>query len=203
MKKIFCIICIFSLLAVPIGCSAKTENRDNLGSNFTPYNEEAFLAELSVGGENRVCLAENGKILFDCIVYPDELFKNSDNRYIIELESAVEFFADTLSTMTGGSIKTVSHSYYEGGKAVILALDENIEADKGGYALSITNESIEIKAKDYSGLSGGIYAFLEDKLGCMYVSDSYDYIPKAKTIWLDACEINHTPSIEWRYVFLF
>lgn len=105
--------------------------------------------------------------------------------------------------MTGGSIKTVSQSDYDGGKAVILALDENIEADNGGYALSITNQSIEIKAKDYSGLSGGIYAFLEDKLGCMYVSDSYDYIPKAKTVWLDECEINHTPSIEWRYVYAY
>lgn len=203
MKKIICFICILSFLAVPLVCSAKTENHDNLGSNFTPYGEEAFLEELSVGGENRVCLAENGKILFDCIVYPDELFKNSDNRYIIELESAVKFFADTLSTMTGGSIKTVSQSDYDGGKAVILALDENIEADNGGYALSITNQSIEIKAKDYSGLSGGIYAFLEDKLGCMYVSESYDYIPKAKTVWLDECEINHTPSIEWRYVYAY
>lgn len=203
MKNLVCVICIFSLLAVLVGCSSKTENYENLGSNFTPYDEEAFLEQLSAGGENRVCLAENGKILFDSIVYPNELFTDSDDRYVIELESAVKFFADTLSSMTGDEIKTAPQSKYNGKKAIIIALDENVEAGKGGYALRVSEQKIEIKAKDYSGLSGGIYAFLEDKLGCMYVSDSYDYIPKAKTIWLDECEENHTPSIEWRYVYAY
>lgn len=178
---------------------------ENLGSSFSPYDEKAFLNELSSEGEKKVCISDNGNLLFNYIVYPDELFSGGTDRYIQELESAVEFLSTALETMTGGETELVSRSQYDekGGKAFILETDETLDMGNGGYSLNVSQQSIEIKAKDFSSLSGGIYAFLEDKLGCMFVSPEYDYIPKSNTVWVDECQIKHTPSIEWRYVYSY
>lgn len=178
---------------------------ENLGSSFSPYDEKAFLNELSSEGEKKVCISDNGNLLFNYIVYPDELFSGGTDRYIQELESAVEFLSTALETMTGGETELVSRSQYDekGGKAFILETDETLDVGNGGYSLNVSQQSIEIKAKDFSSLSGGIYAFLEDKLGCMFVSPEYDYIPKSNTVWVDDCQIKHTPSIEWRYVYSY
>lgn len=178
---------------------------ENLGSSFSPYDEKAFLNELSSEGEKKVCISDNGNLLFNYIVYPDELFSGGTDRYIQELESAVEFLSTALETMTGGETELVSRSQYDekGGKAFILETDETLDVGNGGYSLNVSQQSIEIKAKDFSSLSGGIYAFLEDKLGCMFVSPEYDYIPKSNTVWVDECQIKHTPSIEWRYVYSY
>lgn len=178
---------------------------ENLGSSFSPYDEKAFLNELSSEGEKKVCISDNGNLLFNYIVYPDELFSGGTDRYIQELESAVEFLSTALETMTGGETELVSRSQYDekGGKAFFIETDETLDVGNGGYSLNVSQQSIEIKAKDFSSLSGGIYAFLEDKLGCMFVSPEYDYIPKSNTVWVDECQIKHTPSIEWRYVYSY
>lgn len=178
---------------------------ENLGSSFSPYDEKAFLNELSSEGEKKVCISDNGNMLFNYIVYPDGIFSGETDRYTQELESAVEFLSTTLETMTGGETELVSRSQYgeKGGKAFILETVETLDVGNGGYSLNVSQQSIEIKAKDFSSLSGGIYAFLEDKLGCMFVSPEYDYIPKSNTVWIDECQIKHTPSIEWRYVYSY
>lgn len=204
VKRIISILCLLSMLTTTSVYAGEKEY-ENLGSSFSPYDEKAFLNELSSEGEKKVCISDNGNLLFNYIVYPDELFSGGTDRYIQELESAVEFLSTALETMTGGETELVSRSQYDekGGKAFILETDETLDVGNGGYSLNVSQQSIEIKAKDFSSLSGGIYAFLEDKLGCMFVSPEYDYIPKSNTVWVDECQIKHTPSIEWRYVYSY
>lgn len=204
VKRIISILCLMSMLTTTSVYAGEKEY-ENLGSSFSPYDEKAFLNELSSEGEKKVCISDNGNLLFNYIVYPDELFSGGTDRYIQELESAVEFLSTALETMTGGETELVSRSQYDekGGKAFILETDETLDVGNGGYSLNVSQQSIEIKAKDFSSLSGGIYAFLEDKLGCMFVSPEYDYIPKSNTVWVDECQIKHTPSIEWRYVYSY
>lgn len=203
-KRIISILCLLSMLTTT-SVYAGEKKYENLGSSFSPYDEKAFLNELSSEGEKKVCISDNGNMLFKYIVYPDELFSGETDRYTQELESAVEFLSTALETMTGGETELVSRSQYDekGGKAFILETDETLDMGNGGYSLNVSQQSIEIKAKDFSSLSGGIYAFLEDKLGCMFVSPEYDYIPKSNTVWVDECQIKHTPSIEWRYVYSY
>lgn len=204
VKRIISILCLLSMLTTTSVYAGEKEY-ENLGSSFSPYDEKAFLNELSSEGEKKVCISDNGNLLFNYIVYPDELFSGGTDRYIQELESAVEFLSTALETMTGGETELVSRSQYDekGGKAFILETDGTLDVGNGGYSLNVSQQSIEIKAKDFSSLSGGIYAFLEDKLGCMFVSPEYDYIPKSNTVWVDECQIKHTPSIEWRYVYSY
>lgn len=206
-KKLICLaICIVCLTSFCMAVSAcDTEGYENLGSKFELYDEGAFLQELSKGGDNRVCFAEDGKLKFGYIVYPDGLYTQEENRNNAELKGAIEFFISAIEKMTGDNILAVEQSDYdlEQGKAVILATDKSLNVGKGGYTLDINDNAITISAKDYEGLYGALYAFLEDELGCMFVSRDYDYIPEAKTIWLDKGTKEHTPSMEWRYVYAY
>ncbi len=207
MKKIVYaivfILCITSFCLAISGCN-NVDNYENLGSKFSEFDEEALIESLAKEGEDRVCFSQDGNLEFGNIVYPDGLYTQEENRSVMELRGAVDFFASVVKKMTEADIMLIEESDYDIslGKAVFLKLDSTFD-EKGSYSLRIDDNEIVFKAKDYEGLYGAVYAFLEDKMGCMFVSRDYDYIPDTNTIWLDKVEEERTPSMEWRYVYAY
>lgn len=207
-NKLFVCTCIvaalITLFAVcAAGCTGKEEVISNLGNNFKPYDESAFIEQMATAGEGRIGFAKDGQAQFDVIVYPDGLFEGeSEDREICELEGAVSFLQETLRKVTGAEYRIVSENSYDGAqKAIVLQVDKDCAVEKGAFRLAVKSDSILLQSSDKEGLCCGIYAFLEEKLGCMFVSPEYDYIPSLPTVYLDEEDKVYAPSVKWRYVY--
>lgn len=196
------IVLLFSAFAAT-GCTDKKSGGSALGSSFKPYNEKAFAEEMAKAGDNKILFANKAESDYSVIVCPPGLSDNEEeqDRDTLELKSAAEYLSKTLKTITGADFYLENAQDNADGKALILALDGDCGAEDGGYRLEISDERIRISAVSAEGLTAGIYSFLEDKLGCMFVSPEYDYIPSLPTVCLEKTDETFSPSIKWRYVY--
>lgn len=207
-------VCILTLINGSIAQAAVTDERMNRDviNRGEVYIEEEFASEMAAKKENNVSFAENGKLIFDSIVYPagiDKVEFSADGsydkkyRYMVELKNSALFFGQTLEKMTGGKIRVIPDSEYTSGKAIFLKEDRTLDIMSQGFRLNIGSDAISITANSLQGITNGIYSFLEDKLGCMFAAEDFDYIPEIKTINLSAKEELNEPSIEWRNVYTY
>lgn len=196
------IVLLFSAFAAT-GCTDKKAGGSSLGSSFKPYDEKAFVEEMAKAGDNKILFADKTESDYSVIVCPPGLSDNEEeqDRDTMELKSAAEYLSKTLKTITGADFYLENVQDNADGKALILALDGDCGAEDGGYRLEISDERIRISAVSAEGLTAGIYSFLEDRLGCMFVSPEYDYIPSLPTVYLEKTDETFSPSIKWRYVY--
>lgn len=205
-KTLFIVAVVFVLLFsafAATGCTDKKAGGSSLGSSFKPYDEKAFVEEMAKAGDNKILFADKAESDYSVIVCPPGLSDNEEeqDRDTLELKSAAEYLSKTLKTVTGADFYLENAQDNADGKALILALDGDCGAEDGGYRLEISDERIRISAVSAEGLTAGIYSFLEDKLGCMFVSPEYDYIPSLPTVYLEKTDETFSPSIKWRYVY--
>lgn len=205
-KTLFIVAVVFVLLFsafAATGCTDKKSGGSSLGSSFKPYDEKAFVEEMAKAGDNKILFADKAESNYSVIVCPPGLSDNEEeqDRDTLELKSAAEYLSKTLKTVTGADFYLENAQDNTDGKALILALDGDCGAEDGGYRLEISDERIRISAVSAEGLTAGIYSFLEDKLGCMFVSPEYDYIPSLPTVYLEKTDETFAPSIKWRYVY--
>ena len=205
-KTLFIVALVFVLLFsafAATGCTDKKSGGSSLGSSFKPYDEKAFVEEMAKAGDNKILFADKAESDYSVIVCPPGLSDNEEeqDRDTLELKSATEYLSKTLKTITGADFYLENAQDNADGKALILALDGDCGAEDGGYRLEISDERIRISAVSAEGLTAGIYSFLEDKLGCMFVSPEYDYIPSLPTVHLEKTDETFSPSIKWRYVY--
>ena len=176
-----------------------------------PYREEELAARMAQPKEQDVLFAENGTLLFSRIVYPDELdgvifdsqghYEKRD-RYRVELKNTADYFQKALETMTGGQAVLIRQSAYQEGCGIFLRKDPAFPVNGQGYRLTIQPDRIEIASAGLQGITNGVYSFLE-QLGCMFLTEDTDYIPKLPTIHLQREEIVREPSVQWRSVYSF
>lgn len=198
---ILLLVAIITSMVFTVGCNEREDLKDNLGYNFEMYDEDAFAKQMATGGDNKIAFASDGASEYSTIVYPDGLFIGETDRETLELEGAVEYLKSALESITSAQFNLLPCRNYADGKAFVLATDADCGASQGGYRLKITEENISILATDYEGLTCAVYAFLEEKLGCMFVARDYDYLPKLDTVYLDKQDYSFTPSVTWRYVY--
>ena len=201
--RIAALLLVTVLLACALAGCARTDRGLELGSGFTPYDEAAFREEIARDGEGRVLLAENGTTAFGSVIYtPVPAASAADEESEPDkLERAAEFLADALSKMTGAAFSASAGEPRDG--AIVLTADETADISPEGYALSVSERRIEISSSSRGGAAYGVYAFLEEKLGCMFVSADFDYIPTLPTVRLDAGESEFVPSVKWREVYSY
>lgn len=210
LKIIVTIVLILGVSLSLISCNKLPENYHNVIGDYE-YNESVFAAAIASVKPDNVCLANEGVLLFNKIVYPSfiaDIEKDENGNAVpadmqkAYLVYAVKFMASTLESMIGDKPEPVASDSYSGGAAIRVILNENIadETQKQGYKLIIASDGISIISDELQGLTNGIYSFLEDKLGCMFVSTLSDYIPSLATINLGAEEYVDTPDISWRRV---
>lgn len=174
------------------------------------YSEAKLAKQMSAIKENDITLAENGRLMFSVIVYPDNLdtieFDENDEydfsqRYRVELKNSALFLKNALEKMTGDKAELLSQSKYNGEKAIILTVDEGAKVSRQGYVLDISTESITIASVFEQGVTNGIFTFLEDFLGCMFPAPDFDYIPRLSDIHLSKTHISDEPEFMWRSVY--
>ncbi|MGN0522434.1 MAG: hypothetical protein ACI4IQ_07340, partial [Eubacterium sp.] len=171
------------------------------------YDEKIFAKKAAAKKADDVPFAENGKLLFTKIVYPDFLDtvkfdKNNEyenkERYKVELKNSALFLKSALEKMTGDTVELISQSQYDGSKAIILVVDGDKKVSRQGYCLDIDTDSVTISSTFEQGVANGIFSFLEDYLGCMFLAPDCDYIPKLSDIHLSKIHITDEPAFMWR-----
>ena len=117
------------------------------------------------------------------------------------LSTAIEFLRVTLNKIVGKDI----FFYSDDSKNVF-----SFNIDKGdlrtkydGFCIKIHSDKIEISALNERGIANGIYRFLEDYLGCMFVRPDYDYIPQTDTLYLYEDEKVCNPDFRWRRFYQY
>lgn len=213
MKKVVPLLVIILLVIVSIvffsACKSKSAESLQFDTSYV-FSETKLISEISKIKNNNVKLAENGESDF-VVAYPDEVddigfdekgYFLSKDRYKVELKNSAKFLAGALKTITGNDFILVKLSQITNNtKAIKLVLNENlIGVTKQGYSLTIKENEILIEGVFLQGITNGIYSFLEDKLGCMFLSKEYDYFPYSPTINLEGGTTIYNPPIQWRNI---
>lgn len=176
------------------------------------FDEDAFAQELAQPKDNNFNLAKNGECEYT-IVYPseiDDVNMGEDGTYSIsdiyknELRNTVYFFKDSLEQIVGCDIAIADDKAISSGKAIRLELtpdDESVSVN--GYKIRVEGEDLVISAKEYRNIAFGIYGFMEDYLGCMFVATDYDFLPSLPTINLNLSEEIVEPEFDWRCLYSY
>lgn len=210
-KKVLILIAVIAILVTTLsGCNVSKEASPSFKLDLDyQYDEVGFINSMAQVKENNVNLFQDGVSEFE-VVYPSELDNLPLNdkgeyeysqRYQVELKRAIPYFVNTIEKITGQKLS--SSPTAKGSKVIefkLIAEDKQLANDQG-YYLNISQNKITIGALGYQGISNGLYSFLENELGCMFLSSSYDYIPSMKTINLQAKEIRSNPSFAWRNLY--
>lgn len=153
---------------------------------------------------------ENSKLIINSVVYPDYLDainfdENNEyisaDRYRVELKNSSVFLKNALEQMTDDKVDLIPQSKYDGSNAIILKVYEKETVSSQGFRLIIKENSITVSSKFEQGVTNGIFTFLEDYLGCMFLAPDCDYIPKLDTLKLNAGEKVFEPAFMWRSVY--
>lgn len=164
------------------------------------YAADLEMSRLAESGENKIALAVGGKTDFT-VVLPD--------RYSETLLEAVETFQSVFYEMTGARISVISEKEADGvGNYICIdtAMGTKRPDETGlsdGYRTVVTDDFISICGATQAATRNGVYAFMEDVLGCMFLTPDDTYVPHQKTVWIDKSDTTVTPATQWRDVYAY
>lgn len=169
--------------------------------DLTQYEEEQWIASISNVKADGITLAENGATAYT-IVYPESAET--------PVMKAVSTLADVLFEMTGAKFYTKSDSTLQSECELVIGqtsrltdfVGEKIEGTDG-YTIKTQGQRLYIAGNSALGTANGVYSFLEDYLGVMWVSDTETYIPKTATVSLEPIHKDDIPATAWRNVYCY
>ena len=197
MKKLLITACLTLILATSLvlsACTGGTAPEPIKVSTSSPYSEEAF-ADIMAEPKD-FYLAKDGVSEYAIAVSPN----------VSGIDTDTKFLQSTLREMTGDDDAfALVDALPELTPCIAIgfnAAPEGVADD--GYALTYDEDgNIFIDAKSSDGLANGIYCFLENELGCMFVRDDYSYIPRLETIALAAEDKIDNPDFRWRRIYQY
>ena len=162
--------------------------------------EDIAMHELAVPGENKLTLAENGRTAFSLVV-PDDCPKT--------LREAAAVFCTVFEELTGAALPLCSET-----DARFLACTIRLDTALGtarpepenladGYRTVVGDDYVSICGATPAGTRNGVYGFLEDKLGCMFLTPDDTFVPQQPTIRLEKTEEMTVPATQWRDVYAY
>lgn len=211
MKKIIIAVLVLSVIALTFSAcdtqqGKKSSTVIDISSELT-YDEREFAEqaakekaiEFSVQGKSDYCIIVPQTM--DSDLEKDVIFLRGALRKITGDDTAFEIITDTGVRITPCiSIGETSFS---------SSVDTS-EVTDDGYAIKSIANDIFIKGGDSvsvaernDGTANGIYSFLEDQMGCMFVRDDYDYMPSLPTVYLDDIDIVSNPDFRWRRIYQY
>ena len=197
MKKLLITACLTLILATSLVLSACTDGtapEPIKVSTSSPYSEEAF-ADIMAEPKD-FYLAKDGVSEYAIAVSPN----------VSGIDTDTKFLQSTLREMTGDDDAfALVDALPKLTPCIAIGFNAAPEGVAGdGYALTYDEDgNIFIDANSSDGLANGIYCFLENELGCMFVRDDYSYIPRLETIALAAEDKIDNPDFRWRRIYQY
>lgn len=168
---------------------------------FEPVSEEELLRnDLAEIGENKLILIEDGQTDFT-IVIPENASE--------PLREAAEALQNTLKQMSGAELPVVAENQLENAEYTIrldAVFGTERPADEelaDGYRLVIDNTYVSICGQTQVGTRNGVYAFIENQLGCLFLTPDDTYVPQHTTVCLAKTEMTDAPATLWRDVYAY
>lgn len=202
--KKFISITIALLMALSGNITAYADEGNANCANSIQYDyisaEELEMNSLEEKGKNKIALFTDGSTDFDIVIPDDASAILADSAAVLE---------GALNEMTGGNIKTVSFSSADASKGNIYINirgygDYQPESDAtDGYRFIIDEKNIIICSSTEQGAAYGVYSFIEDSLGCMFLTPQDTYIPHHKSIYLEKADVTSHPATQWRDVYAY
>lgn len=190
-------------LGIPMsGATAAAQDRaDTAAGPFTNISADALeMKQLEEPGKDKIALCVNGKTDFT-VVLPEVCSE--------ALLHAVETLQNVFKQMTGAELPAIREPEKNASKHCIC-IDTAMDtarpeaADVGdGYHMAVSEGGVSVCGATQAGTANGIYAFLEDVLGCMFLTPEDTYIPGRKTVWLEKFDKTVKPATQWRDVYAY
>lgn len=185
-----------------VGYSQTSQNKDSKPIELEALSQDEIKkVGLDEYGENKLNMILDGKSDYK-IVIPDEYDK--------PLYNATLELKEVIKQMASYDIPLVRESEYTGNLNFHTILIDvigtinrpNIDV-KDGYRTVINDNSISICGPTQEGTRNGIYGFIEDELGCIFLTPEDTYVPTYKSIYLDKTDKVEVPKTQWRDVYSY
>ncbi len=85
---------------------------------------------------------------------------------------------------------------------IIKKIDKKDQIKDGRFTIKTNKNRVTINAFDDNGVYFGLYYFLENYLGCKFLSNSYEYIPKFSKKSLGDIDDFQKPRFAYREIFI-
>lgn len=162
----------------------------------------SFFASSLAAADAPLLLMSNGATDYSIVIPGDAI---PSEKY------AAEELRDFLQQIGGARLEIYSEGAAPGGKRIyvgpgvhakqILAEKEITNLGEEGFFLRTSGGDLIIAGGRTRGTLYGVYAFLEDKLGCRWYAVDASYIPKMEKIEIGALDERQTPAFEYREPF--
>ena len=187
-----------ALAASPI-CLAKETFGGTLAVDPAQYSETAIRSRLEADKPDQLVLAAGAGTDYR-IVYPAQSAK---------LKSAAQTLADALTEMTGASFACIPDSEGEAAKEIVIGstnrpspeIDPALGTD--AYRIVTQNGKLFIRGTSELSTAYGVYGFMEDDLGCVFINGSEAFVPHSATVKLAPLDRTETPAMQWRNVYAY
>lgn len=182
--------------------SKRKKNRKEKNIEFKKLSEnDIAMNELSQNGLNKIPFCVDGKSDFQ-IVIKDNIDKT--------LYNSVKELKDVIYKMTSYDILIVNENEFDKNNHHYISIDtalNNSNLDEkevlDGYKTVINDEGITILGSSQEASRNGVYGFIEDVLGCIFLTYEDTFIPTQKTIYLEKMDKISKPAMQWRDVYAF
>ncbi|MDD7194479.1 MAG: DUF4838 domain-containing protein, partial [Clostridiaceae bacterium] len=125
------------------------------------------------------------------------------------LREAAETLQNVFERMTGTALPIISENQADP-TAHNFCIDTAMgtaRPDDGelfdGYRIVIGDKDISVCGASQAGSRNGVYGFIEDFLGCMFLTPDDTFIPENKTVCLEKNDRVFKPATRWRDVYAY
>ena len=168
---------------------------------FESFPQESLqMNSLSEKSSNKLIVFDNGKTEFS-IVLPQDCSK--------ALREAAETLQNVFERMTGTAMPIISENQADPSvhNFCIDTAMGTARPDDGelfdGYRIVIGDKDISVCGASQAGSRNGVYGFIEDFLGCMFLTPDDTFIPQNKTVCLEKTDRVFKPATSWRDVYAY
>lgn len=195
------VVLLVSALVNMSGCG-QGDAVSNLGTRFTPYDPQQFITQTATPSASKIAVVSDGVSRMDRIGSPAEAdIAACSEREAAELRGAIGYLQEIMERVTHTQWTVADTDEDATRSAIRLQLRSDAAVSREGHIRTVDDTGITLQACSAEGLTAGIYTFLQDKLGCAFLSPEYDYVPELKDIWLEKEHTTVVPSMTWRYLY--
>lgn len=180
-------------------CAAAETFGGTLDVDVSPYTETAIRTALEQDKENQLILAATAQTSYR-VVYPNGNAK---------LMAAAQALSAALTEMTGAPFPCISDAEAESEQEIVIggtsrtAPSFDATQSDGTYRIVTEGEKLFIQGTSDQAVTYGVYGFMEDDLGCVFINGSETFIPHSGTVKLAPIDRTETPAMQWRNVYAY
>lgn len=116
---------------------------------------------------------------------------------------AAEELARFLEEIGGARLEVVAESRHGGGPGIFVRTISSGDLCEECLRIKTDGDDLRIEGGGPRGTLYGVYAFLEERLGCRWYAPGASVIPKMETITVGPLDVEQKPAFEYREPFFY